>query len=339
MQRRHKCVRPVAVQYYANGQPFAYWDGNGFHYQHQDLVGTERVRKSSSGSVEATFQSLLFGDGLSSSSSDTNPSHFALTDHDLAQGSGMEHATFRELSSTTGRWQSPDPYDGSYSIFDPQSFNRYAYVQNNPLVYNDPLGLQTGCVHSTLYMIDDKGVVHSTPVNPDPRCFDWDGLMWAGGSLGRPTWNSTDPISYGYSVVPAAPSKPSVGTCLGQAVSNGRGLALLTDVVGDIATGVALANPASTAAVVVGVAAQSVGTLNTLVHNPGWLDLSTSGANQTVTATSTVTRGLEIGSFIRTGTSFAKTLNGLGILGSVYSTLSDSSAAISAYTNCRNGKS
>jgi hypothetical protein len=132
-------------------------------------------------------------------------------------------------------------------------------------------------------------------------------------------------------------NQPSVSHCLGQAASNGRGLALVTDVVGDIATGVAIANPASTAAILVGVAATSVGTLNTLANNPGWSALGITGGNQTVAATATLTHGLEIGSFIRTGTSFSKAFTGFGILGSVVSTVSDTTAAISAYTTCRAG--
>ena len=60
--------------------------------------------------------------------------------------SGLDHATFRQLSSAQGRWLSPDPYDGSYDLNYPQTLNRYAYVGNNPLGYTDPSGLDPVCI-------------------------------------------------------------------------------------------------------------------------------------------------------------------------------------------------
>ena len=39
---------------------------------------------------------------------------------------------------------SPDPYGGSYDVYNPRSFNRYAYTLNNPLSLIDPSGLD-GC--------------------------------------------------------------------------------------------------------------------------------------------------------------------------------------------------
>jgi hypothetical protein len=39
------------------------------------------------------------------------------------------------------RFYQPDPWEGSYDLTDPQSFNRYAYVQNDPVNFTDPSGL------------------------------------------------------------------------------------------------------------------------------------------------------------------------------------------------------
>ena len=49
---------------------------------------------------------------------------------------------FRELHSSQGRWISPDPAGiAAVDPGNPQSWNRYAYVINNPLELIDPLGL------------------------------------------------------------------------------------------------------------------------------------------------------------------------------------------------------
>lgn len=52
-----------------------------------------------------------------------------------------DHTQFREYSNLQGRWLSPDPYSGSYDFNNPQSFNRYTYVLNNPLGTTDSSGL------------------------------------------------------------------------------------------------------------------------------------------------------------------------------------------------------
>jgi RHS repeat-associated protein len=55
-------------------------------------------------------------------------------------------ALMREQNATWGRWLSPDPAGlAAANPANPQSWNRYAYVGNNPLSFIDPLGLQSGC--------------------------------------------------------------------------------------------------------------------------------------------------------------------------------------------------
>jgi RHS repeat-associated protein len=129
---------PHATQVYsAGGSPLAYFDTK-MHYQHQDWQGTERMRMLADGSVEAKFQSLPFGSNFTAQGSDSDPYHFAMLDADPGMN---QHAANRELSSLQGRWNSPDPYAGSYDFSNPQSFNRYAYVLNMPMTYDDPSGL------------------------------------------------------------------------------------------------------------------------------------------------------------------------------------------------------
>lgn len=55
--------------------------------------------------------------------------------------SGLDYFGARYFSGAQGRFTSPDPLLNSGRPWDPQSWNRYAYVGNNPLRYTDPLGL------------------------------------------------------------------------------------------------------------------------------------------------------------------------------------------------------
>jgi RHS repeat-associated protein len=60
----------------------------------------------------------------------------------------FDYARNRYYARTTGRFTTPDPYRPSGGPADPQSWNRYAYVQNDPVNYHDPAGLfmQTPCL-------------------------------------------------------------------------------------------------------------------------------------------------------------------------------------------------
>jgi RHS repeat-associated protein len=57
----------------------------------------------------------------------------------------LDHTWFRQYSSQFARWTSPDPAGlAAVDPSNPQSWNRYAYVGNNPMNSIDPSGL---CVH------------------------------------------------------------------------------------------------------------------------------------------------------------------------------------------------
>lgn len=154
----------IQGQVYWGSMPVSFRE-NGVRFQHQDYLGTERMRTNWAGSIESTFTSLPFGDNFALSGPDIDQHHFAQLDHDSE--SSTEHAQFRQYSSIQGRWHSPDPHDGSYDASNPQSFNRYSYVGNNPLSAIDPLGL------STIKAGDDVGL----------------GFVGGGGSAFASTWN------------------------------------------------------------------------------------------------------------------------------------------------------
>lgn len=113
-------------------------DSNGLHFNLNDWTGSLRVQTNYAGVVEQTCSNLPYGDGETCTQAPSETLYGGL-DRDLE--SGLDHAMFRQYSSTFGRWTTPDPYAGSYNLYNPQSLNRYAYVNGGPLGAVDPLGL------------------------------------------------------------------------------------------------------------------------------------------------------------------------------------------------------
>ncbi len=102
-----------------------------------------------SGNVVARHDYLPFGEevwsgvgmrttGQQFSAMDQNRMRYALTEKDEA--TGLDHTWWRKYENNSGRWTTPDPLAGS--IADPQSLNRYSYVQNDPVNLVDPTGLE-----------------------------------------------------------------------------------------------------------------------------------------------------------------------------------------------------
>ncbi|MEO6910036.1 MAG: RHS repeat-associated core domain-containing protein [Edaphobacter sp.] len=106
-------------------------------YRLTDHLGTEVGTVGSNALFTNPLDHTPFGQAFSGSTN--NFYKFTGLEHDSE--SNLDHAQFRQYSSTMGRWLSPDPYNGSYDLSNPQSFNRYAYVGNSPLSSVDPLGL------------------------------------------------------------------------------------------------------------------------------------------------------------------------------------------------------
>ena len=57
---------------------------------------------------------------------------------------------FRHYNYYWTSFHQPDPYDGSYNLTNPQSFNRSAYVQSDPMNFIDPFGLDPAGILGTL---------------------------------------------------------------------------------------------------------------------------------------------------------------------------------------------
>jgi len=95
---------------------------------------------ASNGALVSTIELDPFGgDTDRSVNTSFQPRHFTTYERDTV--GGMDEAMARRYHGWWSRFSQPDPYDGSYSLTDPQSFNRYSYVQSDPVNFVDPSGL------------------------------------------------------------------------------------------------------------------------------------------------------------------------------------------------------
>lgn len=130
---------------YMDGQMLAIKDAAGVRWVHQDPVTKSQRLTDSSGAVVATVDVDPWGGETSrSENSYQQPHRFTSYERDM---NGGDDAQMRRYEGMWQRFAQPDPVDGSYDWNDPQSLNRYSYVQNDPVNSIDPTGLCTFNIH------------------------------------------------------------------------------------------------------------------------------------------------------------------------------------------------
>jgi RHS repeat-associated protein len=116
-------------------------DTVGYHFHLTDWLGTQRMQTTAAGNQEEECYSYPFGDGLTCTGTDATEHHFTGKERDAE--SGLDYFGARYLASGLGRWMSPDPGKISLrTLANPQKWNKYNYVLNNPLAMIDPDGQQ-----------------------------------------------------------------------------------------------------------------------------------------------------------------------------------------------------
>ncbi len=126
-----------------------------------DPFGGRRAKTWSSDISVADLNALLFVDY----EDENSPRGF--TDHEMLSRIGFIHMNGRVYDPRIGRFVSPDPIVQSPTFS--QSYNRYAYVFNNPLAYTDPSGFfGAGGAGETLDRRGGGGMDHyEGPPSPD----------------------------------------------------------------------------------------------------------------------------------------------------------------------------
>jgi RHS repeat-associated protein len=116
-------------------------------YLTTDSLGSPRMNTGASGNVIARHDYHPFGEEISSSQRTSNLGYHSdditigFTGYKKDEETGLDFAKNRYYQSGLGRFTSPDPiYFQAKMLADPQRYNLFVYVRNNPFKYIDPDG-------------------------------------------------------------------------------------------------------------------------------------------------------------------------------------------------------
>jgi len=121
--------------------------GANTQYYHRDHLGSVELTTDDAGSVVKRSSFDPFGNRRNSNWGADNTAKFdpnynglneGYTGHEHLAEVGLTHMNGRVYDAEIGRFVSADPFIQSPNNL--QSYNRYSYVQNNPLRYTDPSG-------------------------------------------------------------------------------------------------------------------------------------------------------------------------------------------------------
>jgi RHS repeat-associated protein len=121
------------------GSQAVYTPSNGLaYYRHSDWIGSSRFASTQTRTMYFDGAYAPFGEAYA----ETGTTDLSFTGMNQDTGANLYDFPAREFNDIHGRWPSPDPAGlAAASTADPQSWNRYAYVNNSPLSSVDPSGL------------------------------------------------------------------------------------------------------------------------------------------------------------------------------------------------------
>ena len=135
---------------WSEGKLLGTYNTQSLYFYFTDPLGTRRAQTDYLGSLEQTqsCQSLPYGDGESCQPTPTTENLFTGKERDVE--SGNDYFEARYYGSSMGRFMSPDPIImNELRMVNPQRWNKYAYVINNPLILTDPTGKDAAYVAFT----------------------------------------------------------------------------------------------------------------------------------------------------------------------------------------------
>jgi len=137
---------------YLGSQQIAEYGDGTTYFIHPDHLGSTRLVSKMDASIKDSYDYQSFGQVVTSVLGGNSVMHlFTGKEHDaesatgIGAQNGLDYFGARYYSSRIFRFMSPDPNNAGTSLNNPESWNAYSYVLNNPLIAVDPSGLD--CVY------------------------------------------------------------------------------------------------------------------------------------------------------------------------------------------------
>ena len=109
-------------------------------YLTSDHLGSPRINTDAGGAVTARHDYQPFGEEINRASYGADDVRKKFTGYEKDEETDLDFAQARYFNSEVGRFSSPDDFFNDTDVADPQSWNLYVYVRNNPLRFIDPTG-------------------------------------------------------------------------------------------------------------------------------------------------------------------------------------------------------
>jgi RHS repeat-associated protein len=132
---------------YMNGQILAQYENGTTYFHHHDHLGSTRLVTEMNQGTQQCMGYYPFGEEDANQCTPHVANNFndaLFTGKERDTESNLDNFEARYMASTLGRFMSPDPENAGAESTNPQSWNMYGYVLNNPLKFIDPTG--TECV-------------------------------------------------------------------------------------------------------------------------------------------------------------------------------------------------
>ena len=121
------------------------------NYLTSDHLGSPRINTDAKGAIISRHDYHPFGEEIDGPGGRTTGLNYGddsvrkqFTGYERDSETDLDYAKARMFGYSLGRFTSPDPLAKSAKPGLPQSWNRYLYVLNNPLVLTDPTGTVWG---------------------------------------------------------------------------------------------------------------------------------------------------------------------------------------------------